>query len=265
MTAQIVFNGMNINYIIEEIKVDNPQGHNTSPYIGSVGSRTDYASSEGRVLSFKNLCRVDEESPHGRGHRINDYIWLAKNYNQKEAVLTSPSDSNLDGNYILTKFDYTEDTGGNFVCEWELKEQIPFNVTSKTFRVWGKSVSSDSKAKNTTANKLDSNTMQLLGFCGLLTLGSNSDCVKCLQKFLQKNGYFTKEKVTGRYQKPTFEAVKSLQKANKLKATGFWDSDTRAYFQKKYKYPVDITPKNNSPIKSVTNVKTFNKVAGSLK
>lgn len=244
MAGHIVFAGMNINNIIKEINMNKPQNHNTSSYVGADGSTTNYVSSEGRTLTFNSICTSEEESPHGRGHRINDYIYLAENFNKTPKVLTSPSTSNINGNYILTDFNYTEDTGGNFNIDWEFKEVIKFNVTSKTFRVWGKSVSSTNKNKKTTTktsnteNKLSSNIKLLLKSCPLMSKGSSSKkCVKSLQKFMQSKGYYKKYKVDGIFAIYTEQELKKLQKAKKIKATGKWDKNTRAYWQKKYKYP----------------------------
>ena len=242
MDAQIVFAGMNINYITKEIKVSNPMSHHTSEYIGQSGSTTEYVSSQGRVLTFSSICKFNEESPHGRGHRINDYIWIADNFNKTPKVLTSPSQSNLNGNYICTGFDYKEDTQGNYTIDWEFTEVLKFNVTSKTFRVWGKATSSAKKKKKTTTktakNNLNSNVKYLLKTCGTMKKGSpNKKCVKSLQKFLQSKGYYKNYKVDGVYQIYTEKAVKGLQKQYKLKATGQWDKNTRSYWQKKYKYP----------------------------
>ena len=72
MAGHIVFAGMNINNIINEINVNKPQNHNTSSYVGADGSTTSYVSSEGRTLTFKSICTSEEECPHGRGHRLND-------------------------------------------------------------------------------------------------------------------------------------------------------------------------------------------------
>ena len=248
MKAQIVFANWNINYIISEVNVDYPQSHNTSPYVGSTGSTTNYVSSNGRVISFKNICKHDEKSTT-RGHRINDYKYLAQNYNKKPKVLTSPSKSKLNGNYIVTKFDYTEDTQGNFICDWEFTEVIKFNVTKKTFRVWGKAVSSSNKKKKTTTKKssssnLSTNVKYLLKTCPTMKKNhSGKKCVKSLQKFLQSKGYYKNYKVDGLYQVYTEQAVKNLQKKFKLKATGAWDKNTRNYFQKKYKYPTTTKSK----------------------
>ena len=242
MGGHIVFGGMNINYIINEIQVKNPQDFSTSPYIGQNGSTTSFVSSSGRILTFKNICKYDEKSPHGRGHRINDYKYIAKNFNKKSKVVTSPSKSKINGNYIITGFDYTEDTKGNFICDWELTEVIKFNVTSKTFRVWGKSLKNTKKSKKkvtkSTKNSLNSNVKYLLKTCPVMSKGhKGKKCVKSLQKFLQSKGYYTKYKIDGDYAIYTEQAVKSLQKKFKLKSTGKWDKNTRNYFQKKYKYP----------------------------
>lgn len=249
MAGHIVFAGMNINNIINEINVNKPQNHNTSSYVGADGSTTSYVSSEGRTLTFKSICTSEEESPHGRGHRINDYKYLAENFNKTPKVLTSPSTSNINGNYIITKFDYTEDTGGNYNIDWEFKEVIKFNVVSKTFRVWGKSVSSANKNKKTTTktsntSNLNSNTKYLLKTCPVMSKGhKGKKCVKALQKFLQSQGYYKGYKIDGLYQIYTEKAVKSLQKKFKQKVTGKWDKNTRNYFQKKYKYPTHTKSK----------------------
>ena len=249
MAGHIVFAGMNINNIVNEINVNKHKNHNTSSYVGADGSTTNYVSSEGRTLSFKSICTSEEESPHGRGHRINDYKYLAENFNKTPKVLTSPSTSNINGNYIITKFDYTEDTGGNYNIDWEFKEVIKFNVVSKTFRVWGKSVSSANKNKKTTTktsntSNLNSNTKYLLKTCPVMRKGhSGKKCVKALQKFLQSQGYYKGYKIDGLYQIYTEKAVKSLQKKFKQKVTGKWDKNTRNYFQKKYKYPTTTKSK----------------------
>ena len=248
--AQIVFAGYNINYIINEVKVNNQKDFNTSPYLGKTGSMTNFVSSNGRVLSFKSLCKWDEQSSHNRGHRINDYKYVAENFSKTPKVLTSPSQSKLNGNYLCTGFDYTEDTQGNYEIDWEFTEVMKFNVTKKTFRVWGKAVSSSNKAKKTTAkkstnkNNLNSNIKYLLKTCGTMKKGSTSKkCVKSLQKFLQSKGYYKNYKVDGVFAIYTEKAVKSLQKQYKLKATGQWDAKTRAYWQKKYKYPTTTKKK----------------------
>lgn len=242
--AHIQWHGVNIMNIIKEVKITRDEEYNTSSYIGTTGSTTNHISSTGRIISFKSLCTRDEPSRHGRPHRINDYIALAVKYKGLVKVLTSPSMSNLNGNYMMSGFEYSEDTGGNYEIEWEFTEVVPFNVTEKTFRVWGKAVSSTSKAKKTTTKtstsktNLSSNIKYLLKTCGTMKKGSSSKkCVKSLQKFLQSKGYYKGYKVDGVYAIYTEKAVKSLQKANKLKTTGQWDKATRTYWQKKYKYP----------------------------
>ena len=248
MAGHIVFAGMNINYILNEINVDKDHEFNTSPYIGQDGSTTNFVSSTGRMISFKSLCKRDEQSEHGRGHRINDYIYLSKNYKEKSAVLTSSSKSNLKGNYICTECNYSEDTNGNYVIDWKFQEVIKFNVTKKTFRVWGKSVSSSqtkkAKTKKSGENNISSNVKYLLKTCPTMSEGhKGKKCVKSLQKFLQSKGYYKNYKIDGIYAVYTKKAVKDLQKKFKLKSTGKWDKDTRSYFQKKYKYPASSKKK----------------------
>ena len=234
MDAHITFADIPINYITDSFNVDKTRTHRTSPYVGSRGSNTSYVSTTGRIISFKSLCLRDETGT-GNIPRIQEYIALSETYDEKEAVLTSKSESQINGNYILTNFKYSEDTIGNFTIDWEFTEQVPFNVTTKTFRVWNKS-----KIKGSTNSKtkgLDKNTKQLLKNCGQMTQGFESNCVKTLQTFLQKEGYYTKHKVQKKYDANTTTAVKKLQQKYKLKATGNWDNTTIKYFQKKYNYP----------------------------
>lgn len=239
--AHIIFQGININRIANEIQVKRDVEHYTSSYVGQTGSDTKFVSDNGRTISFKSICTRDEKSWHGLGHRLRDYKQVAYRYSKKAGVLTSPSKSKINGNYICTGFDYTEDTRGNYVIEWEFKEVTKFNVTKKTFRVWGKATSSANKQKKTAKNPLNSNLKYLLKNCGAMKEGNNGKCVKSLQKFLQSKGYYKNSKIDGYFYTNTKKAVKQLQKQCKLKATGEWDIKTRSYFQKKYKYPREIT------------------------
>ena len=255
MTGYIVFAGVNINFIEDEIKITKNRNYNTNAYVGAnEGSDTHFVSGNGRVITFKSICKFNEESQHNNPHRINDYINLVNENKDKAKVLTSPSKSNINGNYICTGFDYTEDTMGNYNIDWEFTEVIKFNVTKKTFRVWGKSASTTSstnkKKKTTTkksgANNLSSNVKYLLKTCSTMKRKhEGKKCVISLQKFLQSKGYYKGYKVDGVYGIYTFNAVKGLQKKFNLKATGNWDKATRSYFQKKYKYPTSVSKKKS--------------------
>ena len=240
--AFIQWHGVNIMNILDKVQISRDEDYKTSSYVGGLGSTTNHISSSGRVISFKSLCTYDEPSRHNRAHRINDYIALAENYKGMVKVLTSPSISNIDGNYMMTGFEYIEDTKGNYEISWEFTEEVKFNVTNTTFRVWGKAVTKTSTKKKTTtktaASNLNSNLKYLLKTCGVLSASNKANkCVTSLQKFLQSQGYYKGYKLDGLYQKYTTQAVKNLQKKYKLKVTGKWDKTTRAYFQKKYKYP----------------------------
>lgn len=248
MAGHIVFEGMNINNIAEEIQVRRDITFASNDYLGGVGSSTDYVSESGNILTFSSLCLNYEESLHGHTHRIEDYKELNSIYSKKQGVVTSQSNANINGNYIITNFEITEDTGGNFKINWELKEQIPFNVTKQTFRVWGSAAqvnnTKTSTATKTTTKKvtsgsnISSNTKYLLKTCGLMSKGSKATkCVKVLQKFLQAGGYYKGYKLDGVYGVYTVKEMKKVQKKRGLKQTGNWDKATRAYYQKKYKYP----------------------------
>lgn len=243
----ISYHNVDIKYIVESFDVKKPQNHTTSPFVGRNSSTTKFVSSDGRIITFRSLCLNDELANY-KGHRIPRirlYKHLANTYNQKPTVLSSLSLSDIDGNYILTGFDYKEDTSGNFEINWEFTEVAKFNRTQKTFRVWNKAqLTSKNKNKNKTKTlKVDSNTKKLLKDCGVLKRNDKKHgikCVKILQRFLQKKGYYKNYKVDGWYSKYTSQAVKSLQKAKKLKSTGNWNKETRKYFQKKYNYPPKV-------------------------
>ena len=239
----ITFNDVGINYITESLEIKKAQNHRNSPIIGQDGSDISFISSDAIIISCKSLCLDTELSTDGSTNRINQYIQLSQTYNKTSAPLSLDSATNdlVKGNYFITGFDYSEDTMGNFTINWEFTQEVKFNVTQKTFRVWNKKQAL-SNAKKTSSNGLDSNTKKLLKDCNTLnTKSNNSKCIKCLQTFLQKQGYFTKHKVDGNYGSNTANAVKSLQKKYKLKTTGEWDIPTRLYFQTKYKYPTITT------------------------
>ena len=61
-TAQLVYNGMFILNIVNEIKIDKARTYSTSPYSGGDGSSTEYVSQNGRVITCKSLCTSTEES-----------------------------------------------------------------------------------------------------------------------------------------------------------------------------------------------------------
>lgn len=256
MEAHVTFANVPINYITDSFSVSKTQNHRTSPYIGDKGSNTSYVSSTGKIISFKSMC-LNDETGTGDIPRIQEYIALSETYNQKESTLTSPSYANLNGNYILTDFKYSEDTSGNFTIDWEFTEQIPFNVTQKTFRVWNKSKINTST--KTTKKSLDSNTKKLLNDCPTLSKGSTkTKCVKYLQLFLQSQGYYAKNKVDGKYEDKTVSAVKKLQQkytknilnGKLLKTNGKWDENTRTYFQIYFEYPKLVSTIEKSLIKT---------------
>lgn len=242
MSAMIIFQKTHINYIIDEIQVKHPMSHTTNDYLGATASNTNFISNSGRIISFQSICKRDETSANKNKWRINVYRKLAEDYQKKAGALTSPSKSHLNGNYILTSFDYVEDTSNNYLINWEFTEVKKFNVTSKTFRVWGKTATKSTTKKTTTNKKagvnLPSNLKKLLKDCGVMQKQTKrTNCIKCLQIWLQSQGYYKKYKLDGWFDIYTEQAVKQVQKKYKLKVTGKWDKNTRSYFQKKYKYP----------------------------
>lgn len=240
MQGHIVIDGLNINRIIDEIKVSTDLAYSESPYVGAKGSQVEYVSETGRVITCSNLCAFYEESCHEREHRIDDYRYQAEINKTKPAVLTSKSHLDLKGNYLVTGFNVTEDTMGNFIIDWEFTEVMKFNTTKQTFRVWGN--------KNTNQNKADTKMTALVkksikylygGKCGTLKKGSSGTCVKALQNMLQSNGLYKGCTVDGSYGNETFKAVGKMQqrivkKDKSVKVNGAFDKPTRDYVKKYY-------------------------------
>ena len=234
----LILNGMYINAIEDSIKEVNDMQHSTNVHVGVKASDTKFISESGRKLTFKSVVHALESSAHGKEHRIQDYQAMSDIVKKTPAFLTSNSYAQYNGKYIITKFDVTEDSGGNFEIDWELQEVITAPVTSKTFRVWGNapSNSSSSTAKKVTVS---SNTQYLLTKCPILSRKKYEPyhgvaCVKRLQVFLQAGGFYLKYKLDGWFSKYTEAELKKAQKKRKLPQTGVWDAKTIAFYKKLY-------------------------------
>ena len=103
----VVFENIPILNIIDEINVKYTREYNTSPYIGRIGSSTNFVSELGKIISFKSILPKYSESDYS----IEDYRNLSVEYKNKTGVLTSTSNLDLKGNYLCTNFEVTEDTG----------------------------------------------------------------------------------------------------------------------------------------------------------
>ena len=244
MASHIEFENIPITNIIDDIDVKSTRDYNTSPYIGGIGSNTNFISELGKVISFKSLCPSYEELEDDGSVKSEPPITIFKNlskeYKDKTGVLTSLSHLDLKGNYLITECNIVEDTGNNFTIDWEFTEVIPFNSIRQTFRVFGSAASATNGAKKSNKNKfkLNSTSKTLLKKCKTLSPSNKpSKCVKYLQKFLQSGGYYKKYKIDGVYGSKTKKSVKKVQKVYKLKQTGNWDKNTVKFFQKKLKYP----------------------------
>ena len=237
--TQIKLGIMYLNAIEDSIKQVNDMDHSTNVHVGVNASDTTFISQSGRKLSFKSVVHALESSSKGREHRIQDHQVLFDMYKKTPAYLISNSYAKYNGKYIITKFDYEEDSGGNFTIDWELQEVITAPVTSKTFRVWGKAPSASSST--TTAKKVtvSSNTQYLLTKCPVMSrakYGTKTGiaCVKRLQIFLQAGGFYLKYKLDGNFGKYTEQELKKAQKKRKLSQTGAWDTKTIAFYKKLY-------------------------------
>lgn len=235
--VEVKFAGVNIPYILDSISKNKERNYSVNTFIGSTGGNSvDYISTNGTVLSFTSI--VDK----GDMNLLSSYRNLAKKYDTKAGVLVGHSDLQVNGNYYLTDYKEEKKLNGSYHIGWEFTEYVKPNVVMATFKRIGKSATkktTTTKAKKTTPKKTSSYITILLTDCGTMKYGmTNKKCVKYLQKFLQKKGYYKGYKIDGDYLKYTKQEVNKLQRAYKIKVSksnqGQWDKVTRNYWRKKY-------------------------------
>ena len=235
--VEVKFAGVNIPYILHSISKNKDRNYNINTFIGSTGGNSvEYLSTNGTVLSFSSIVSKDDRSI------LSSYRNLAKTYKEKAGVLVASEDLEVNGNYYLTDFKEEKKLNGSYIINWEFTEYVKPSIVKATFKRIGKSATkktTTTKAKKTTAKKTSSYITILLTDCSTLKYGMvNKKCVKYLQKFLQKKGYYEGYKIDGDYLKYTKQEVNKLQKAYKIKVSksnqGQWDKTTRDYWRKKY-------------------------------
>lgn len=231
--AELSFNGQQIKHILDSIKINQPRNYSTDTFVSNPSTNTvEYISTEGKTVTFQSLVEAKDTKT------LQRYRNLAKKFTKKSAVLVSNTNLNIRGNYFLVNYVEDKKVNGSYRIEWEFLEHIKPNKVEKTFKRIGKSVTkktTSTKKKTSSPKKTSTYITILLTDCGTLKYGKTGNkCVKYLQKFLQKKGYYKGYKIDGDYLKYTQQAVKQLQKAYKIKATGTWDTNTRNYWRKKY-------------------------------
>jgi len=234
--VEVKFAGVEIQYILDSISKSKERNYSTNTFIGSTGGNSvEYLSTNGTILSFSSIVDKDNLT------LLSSYRNLAKNYTNKAGVLVGSSDLAVNGNYYLTGYNEEKNLNGSYSIGWEFTEYVKPNIVKATFKRIGKSATkkTTNKAKKTTAKKTSSYITILLTDCGTLKYGMvNKKCVKYLQKFLQKKGYYKGYKIDGDYLKYTKQEVNKLQRAYKIKVSksnqGQWDKTTRDYWRKKY-------------------------------
>ena len=239
--VEVKFAGVKIQYILDPISKTKERNYNVNTFIGkTAGNSVEYLSTNGTVLTFNSVVGKDKLS------LLSSYRKLAKNYTNKAGVLVGSTDLAVNGNYYLTSYQEEKKVNGSYTISWEFTEYVKPNIVKTTFKRIGKSVtkkttttSSKTSAKKTTAKKTSTYITILLTDCGTLKYGmTGKKCVKYLQRFLQKKGYYKGYKIDGDYLQYTRAAVKQMQKAYKIKVSksnqGQWDTKTRDYWRKKY-------------------------------
>ena len=233
--AEVKFAEVKIQYILDPISKTKDRNYTVNTFIGSTGGNSvEYLSTNGTVLSFKSIVNKDDTSI------LSSYRKLAKDYTNKAGVLVGSTDLAVNGNYYLTSYNEEKKLNGSYLISWEFLEYVKPNIVKQSFKRIGKSATKKSTSKKKTSSKKTSNYITiLLSDCGTMKYGmTGKKCVKYLQKFLQKKGYYKGYKVDGDYLQYTRTAVNQLQKAYKIKVSksnqGQWDTVTRNYWRKKY-------------------------------
>ena len=239
--VEVKFAGKPIKYILAPISKNRPRNYNVNTFIGKTGGNSiEYISTEGTTLSFQSI--VDKNNIN----LLNTYRTLEKNYKAKAGVLVGSSDLKVNGNYYLTSYHEEKQVNGSYLISWEFLEYVKPNIVKTTFKRIGKSVTKKTNSttkktasKKTVPKKTSTYITILLTDCGTMKYGmTGKKCVKYLQRFLQKKGYYKGYKIDGDYLQYTRAAVKQLQKAYKIKVSksnqGQWDKTTRDYWRKKY-------------------------------
>ena len=236
--VEVKFAGVEIKYILDSIAKTKDRNYNVDTFIGSTGGNSvEYLSTNGTVLSFKSIVGKEDASI------LSSYRKLAKDYTSKAGVLGGSTDLAVDGNYYLTSYNEEKKVNGSYIITWEFLEYVKPNIVKKTFKRVGKSATKKSSgktsSKKTSAKKTSTYITILLSDCGTLSYGmTGKKCVKYLQRFLQKKGYYKGYKIDGDYLQYTKAAVNQMQKAYKIKVSkanqGQWDTVTRNYWRKKY-------------------------------
>ena len=237
MMVEVKFAGVKIYNILDSISKSKERNYTNNTFIGSTGGNSiEYVSTSGTILTFSSV--VDKKD----STLLSEYRKLAKKYTKKYGVLTGSSDLAVNGNYYLTDYKEEKKVNGSYVIGWEFTEYVKPNIVKTTFKRIGKSATkktTSTKAKKTSPKKTSKYITILLSDCGTMNYGmTNKKCVKYLQRFLQKKGYYKGYKIDGDYLQYTRAAVKQMQKAYKIKVTkanqGQWDKVTRDYWRKKY-------------------------------
>ena len=241
--VEIKFGKVKIKNILNPISKNRERNYSVNTFLGKGGNDIEYLSSNGLVLSFKSVVNRKDTK------RLSAYRKLEKKYRSKKGVLVGKKDLKVNGNYYLTGYGEEKQTNGAFIISWEFTEYLKPNRVKRTFKRVGKPLSkkqtnNDSHPKKSSQKKaVPKKTSKyitiLLTDCGTLEYGqTNSKCVKRLQRFLQKKGYYKGYKVDGDYLQYTRAAVKQMQKAYHIKVSksnqGQWDKKTRDYWRKKY-------------------------------
>lgn len=241
MAGVITYANIKIINILEPISKTRDKEFSVQNFIGTTGGNSvEHIRTSGLVVSFQSIVGPDSIRSSDGLNWLVKYRNLAKYHEKNPGVLTSTGDLEINGNYYLTNYHEEKKINGSYILTWEFKEYVKPNIVKATFKRIGKSATKKTtKAKKTTAKKTSSYITILLSDCGALKYGmTNKKCVKYLQKFLQKKGYYKGYKIDGDYLKYTKQEVNKLQKAYKIKVSkqnqGQWDKVTRDYWRKKY-------------------------------
>lgn len=241
MAEKIIdINGTTIPYIEDKINIKEDINNTVNNYVGAnSGSNVEYIGNNGKVISFTSVVPPKEIVSNDL---LNDYINKANTWKKKPYYLICPLQTEINGNYQLTGFDYYFNDKKTAYVSWEFTQVLSVNFKTETFKVF---TTKTNKKSTKTIKQIGTWIIYLLWKCGTLKRKDSakaSKCVKYLQKFMQKKGFYTKYKLDGKFQYYTQKELKRFQKKYKLKDTGVWDSTTIKYWRKRFKkaYPTAL-------------------------
>lgn len=143
----------------------------------------------------------------------------------------------LSFNGVITSLTWKDHVNGEREYSWEIAEQANFTTTIKDFQTFNYKKATVNSNKNSKTKAIA--VIKYLYKCGVFKADCNKrgrKCVRCLQRLIQSDGYYKNYIVDGLWCKYTQQEFKKWQrKKAKIRVSGVWDKNCRAYIKKRFK------------------------------